>query len=159
MLGPTVRANQTAISDSCVYFKVCSPYMTIYYSSPLQLAWLTAFVHSNRPPPPPTLPLSSFLASTLKQAACTFIFFGSAHLLQLFQSVREKHNTMGEKQRRYLSMQITTRCCPFLPNFFFSPFFFSYSIFFPFLSSSLLIFLLERVRRNTDSSFPNRKSL
>ena len=103
---------------------ILRPIHPICYSSPLQLAWLPAFVHSN---PPPTLtPLispssSCFSASAPKHAACTFIFPGRAHLLQFCQFVREKHNTVGEKHRRYLSIQITTRCFPFLPVFFVFP--------------------------------------
>ncbi len=64
----------------------------------MQLAWQTAFVHSNPSPSPPSqTPLLLVLLSLHSQTCCLlFIFPGSAHLLQLCQSVRGKHITVGE---------------------------------------------------------------
>lgn len=55
------------------------PVHPICYSSPLRLAWLTAFVHTNPPPPsPPTLtPLmsSSFFPASAPKHACLYFYF------------------------------------------------------------------------------------
>lgn len=115
----------------CLCYVLFSPYMLLK----LCAAGLTDCLCSQYPgttpnPHPSRLPLL-LLSLHSQTRCCTFIFPGSAHLLQLRQSVRGKHNTVGEKQRRYLSMQITTRCFPFLPNVLFFPSVLFFSFFSP----------------------------
>lgn len=91
----------------------------ICYSSPLQLAWLTSFVHSNPPPPPPATPTPLLLLPVL------LFFLAALTSCSSFSLSEQKHNTVGGKQRRYLSMQIITTCFSLLPNFCFSSYFFT----------------------------------
>lgn len=126
-----------------VYFRaVCH----ICYSSPVQLAWLTFFVHRNPPAPSPSNPLHLLLLlyfSLDSQTCCLYFYFSWQCSPPAALLVCQGKAQYCGREAEEIPLHTNHNQMLFFPSKFL------FFLIFLFLSSSFLTFLLEKSKHNS----------